>query len=282
MEYKFIEDLLFICKFKDISLEKFCGVLGISFEAVSRIKNGMIKPSNEILEKFYGYLFVNHIDLNRIKIEAFKNNNHQILLFHGSKNEVVGPLDLNHSHRFLDFGSGFYLGDNYEQSLDFVSFTNEGSIYVFDMIYDDLKILDLDVSLNWMLLIALNRGKLEEYHQTSLYNQLSNMVNDYDVIIAPIADNRMFSTIDDFVNSAISSEQAIHAIKKLSLGKQIVIKSEKALKQLNLLERLYVSKEEKNAAKSKKIQEINEGESYIRNAYKEYFGKGLSISEVFK
>ena len=91
----------------------------------------------------------------------------------------------------------------------------------------------------------------------------------------------MFTTIDDFTKSAISSDQAIHALKKLSLGNQIVFKSEKALRKIKILERLYVSKLEKEESKKQKIEIIKSADSFISEAYKKYARSGLYINEVF-
>lgn len=280
MKYSVINDIDLISKYLSISHEKLANKIGISFETISRIYTGEIEPSNEILEKIYSFIFDNGINLNRIKVDYYQKN-HDVVLYHGSKSELVENISLDFSREHVDLGKGFYAGDNYDQSLDFVSQTKEGSIYVLDVDYRNLNVLNIDVSLKWMLFIALNRSKLEKYKDTSLYKQLSKEMNSYDVLIAPIADNRMFTTIDDFVKSAITSEQAIHALKDLSLGKQIVFKTDKAINQIKIIERLYVSKSEKKKAYENKIQKIANADSFISDAYEKYIRQGQYISEVF-
>ena len=144
-----------------------------------------------------------------------------------------------------------------------------------------LKILNLDVSLDWVLFIAYNRGKLEEFKDTELYKKIASLKDDFDLIVGPIADNRMFDTIDDFLNNAITSIQAIHAIKDLSLGKQYLFRTKKALNHLVLIDRLYVSKIERKEAKEQKIQKIKNCEEYISKAYKDYIRQGEYIVEIF-
>ena len=280
MKYNVADDLKFISKCFSLSFDKLSKAMDVPKENLSRIINGQLEPSTELLEKIYGFIYDQNLNFNDVKIQSYKRN-HDVILVHGSKEELIGDISLDHSREHVDFGVGFYAGDNYQQALDFVCQTKKGSVYVLDVDYSDLNILNLEVSLDWMLLIALNRGKLEEYSNSSKYRELTDLISKYDVIIAPIADNRMFTTIDDFVSSAISSEQAIHAIKDLSLGKQIVFKTMKAIKRINVLERLYVSKSEKEAAKILKIQKINDADDFISNAYKKYVRQGKYIEEIF-
>ena len=123
---------------------------------------------------------------------------------------------------------------------------------------------------------------MEEYKDTDLYNKIKSYCNGFDVIIAPIADNRMFSTIESFFNMEITTEQAIHALDALRLGKQIVFKTEKGLSHLKMLEKLYVSKPERETSFVRKKDIIKKSENYIRDVYSQYLRKGLYISEVFK
>ena len=281
MKYNVAQDLKIISQYLSFSYEQLAEQIGIRAETISRIINCEIEPSNELLEKIYDYIFHQGINLNQTKIEYYQKN-HDVVLFHGSKDEIIGDLSLDYSRSHVDFGPGFYVGDNYQQSLDFVCQTKNGSIYVLDVKYKDLKVVELDLSLEWMLLIAINRGKLEKYNNSSLYKQIIKKYSEFDVIIAPIADNRMFTTIEDFARSAITSEQAIHALKDLSLGKQIVFKSQKALRNISILERLFVSKAEKEIAKKEKIQKILDSDNYINDAYEKYIRQGQYIGEIFK
>lgn len=281
MKYNVKGDLFLISQILSLSNQKIAEKASIPFENLSRIINGKIEASNDTLEKLYSFAYDHNVELNKLIIDAY-HHKYDIVLFHGSKDQIIGNLSLSHSREFVDFGAGFYVGDNYQQSLDFVCMTDNGSIYVLKVDYDNLKILNLDISLDWLLLIGINRGKLEKYKDTAKYKELVKKLNEYDVIIAPIADNRMFSTIEDFTRSAISTTQAIHALKDLSLGKQIVFKTEKALKQVTLLERLYVTKKEREVAKKNKIKKVEDSDKFIADAYAKYIRQGQYIDEVFK
>lgn len=281
MKYKVSEDIKLICDYLGLTQERFASEVGIPFETISRITNQAIEPTSEILEKIYSYIYSIGLNINKLKVEAYKRNSN-VLFFHGSKSEIIGDISLNYSRKDVDFGVGFYTGDNYEQSLDFICQKNDGSIYILDGDIAKLNVLQLEVSLEWMFIIAYHRGKLEKFHNTLKYKDIKKTIEDADVIIAPIADNRMFTTLDLFIEGAISTEQAIHALKDLSLGNQIVFKTIDSLKKLKMLERLYVCHQERANAQKEKMKKIFSAESFVENAYQQYKRLGLYIDEVFK
>lgn len=280
MKFNIKQDLLFASRAFDRSFSDISKELNIPLETISRIVNGSISPSNDLLEKIYSYIYSKNLNLNKCKVDIYSKNKN-LLLFHGSKFELEGEIDLNHSREHVDFEVGFYAGDNYQQSLDFICQKDNSSIYVLDVDCSNLKILKLDISLDWMLMIAINRGLLEEYKDTKKYTELIKALNNYDVIIAPIADNRMFNIIGDFTNYTITTEQAIHALKSLSLGNQSVFKTEKAIKRIKIIERLYICRAERNDAIKEKYERIEKNKNFAVNAYKKHLRQGLYISEVF-
>ncbi len=281
MEYNLALDLKVYCKYKNISLDEFSSLANVDMSVISKIVNNKTIVTDELLEKIYDVFYRDNFDINFYKIEQYKLT-HNVVLFHGAKEKIEGKLSLDYSRKFVDFGKGFYTGETYEQSLDFICQKDRGSVYVLDANYDGLKIKTLTVSLEWMIWIAINRGRVEEYKNTNLYQKIIKEMEEYDVIVAPIADNRMFTTINDFVNGGISSIAAINSIKALELGNQIIFKSEKALSQLKILDRLYVCKNIKRDALNEKINRINKSESFVRDNYRKYIRQGLYINEVFE
>ena len=280
MKYKVSDDLIFVSRFLNLSHEKLADQIGIPFETFSRLINNRLEPSEDLLEKIYSFIYKKGLELNKVKCEVYQKK-YLALFFHGSKNEIEGEISLDYSRSNVDFGPGFYMGDNYEQSLDFVASTKQGSIYIAKVDMSNLKILNLDIGLDWMLIIAFHRQKLERFNSSKEYQRIKQLISEYDVIVGPIADNRMFTTIEDFTNSSINSEQAIHALKDLSLGKQIVFKTKKAIKRIELIERLYVCADEKHKAEKHKIQKIIDADTYIRDAYEAHVHEGKYIKEVF-
>ena len=281
MEYRVDQDIKIICDYLSLSEKEFANEIGLPFETLSRIVNKKIKPSDEILEKIYSFAYEKEIRLNSKKVDAYKKN-YEVVLLHGAKSTIDGEISLEHSRIHVDLGKGFYTGNNYQQALDFVSHFPNSSIYIFRAKLQDLKILRLTESIDWMLMIALNRGMLEEFKNSKKYQQILDKCNSFDVIICPIADNRMFDSIEMFINGQVSSEAAIQALNSLHIGEQIVFKTEKAIKQLKPLERLYLCRKERIDSYKHKSQLLEQSEFNVVKVYREFTKQGLSILEVFK
>ena len=78
-----------------------------------------------------------------------------------------------------------------------------------------------------MLVIAYYRGWLTQYKHNEIIDKIVKKVENVDVIIAPIADNRMFDLISKFVDGSVTNEQCEHALAATNLSNQYVIKTTK-------------------------------------------------------
>ena len=281
MEYHVGLDIKLIAQILGITINALAEKINTTPETLSRIINGKIEPSSKMIESIYSFAYDSGLRINEEKV-SYYSKRCNVLLFHGSRNEIKGELSLSHSRDTVDFGTGFYTGDNYLQSLDFVSHHENSAIYLFEYKPSELKILNVDVSLEWMLYILYNRKMLAEYENTKLYKKIAKYCDGYDVIIAPIADNRMFSTIESFFKAEITTEQAFHTLNALRLGKQIVFKTNKSLKHLKMLEKLYISKPERESSIKRKIDIVEKTESEIRDITIKYLRQGLYLPELFE
>lgn len=70
-----------------------------------------------------------------------------------------------------------------------------------------------------MLTITYYRGWLSQYKQRVIIKNLINEVENADIVIAPIADNRMFDLISEFIDSSIINEQCEYALATTNLEK---------------------------------------------------------------
>lgn len=248
MEYTIIEDINAVLKLLNLSISDLAESLDVSRSTIHRILNKKTKPSALFLESFYSFAYSNQIrkiDLNNLKIQFAKDMSGSIL-FHGAKNQIDGPVDLDHSRINLDFGPGFYLGESYEQASSYVCSNEKSSVYIFDTNgLKGLKVKTFDVNEEWMLLICYFRGQLEKYENKEKIVKLKESISGCDVIVAPIANNNMYDIMNRFVKGFITNEQAISALSASSLGKQVVLISKKACKRIKMVNRLYLSKIEK-------------------------------------
>lgn len=88
----------------------------------------------------------------------------------------------------------------------------------------NLKNLNFNLDQDCMLAIAYYRGKLNDYKNHPIISEIIKKIEDADYIYAPIADNRMYQIIEQFID-----EQCKHCLAAINLGKQYVFLTEKAI-----------------------------------------------------
>ena len=142
-------------------------------------------------------------------------------IYHGSDREIKEP-DFKYANPNTDFGIGFYLTKSYEMASEWASHKNPAIVNEYELNLSGLKVCHLKLDETWLNYVAKNRG----YLKTSFND------NDYDVIIGPTADNKLKFALSKYVRGECSSEEALKQINGRNLHEQIVIKTDKAKKQL--------------------------------------------------
>lgn len=284
MDYNFSKDLLSIREILGLTQSELAAKLNVQQVTISRSEQGETKPSDALLEKVYGYAFDKKINLSKLKgmLWSEKVNPEHKLLFHGAKSIIEGPLDAHKSRTNNDFVQGFYTGESYEQAISFISGFNKSCVYFIDFNPENLKCRKYVVDQEWMLTIAYYRGALEGYESHPLIKKLIKKSRDCDYIIAPIADNRMFQIINSFVGGEITDEQCKHCLAATNLGYQYVFISDKAVKNINLVERVYISDSEKEHYKGIRTADSKLGADKVKLARIEYRGQGRYIDEILR
>ena len=283
MKYDASLDIKTVCQILNMSYSELANELGVARSTVTRIVNEESYPTELFLESFYSYMYNNthhNIRINQLKIKYAQDHSKSIL-FHGAKDSLEGDIDLNHSRTNIDFGSGFYLGESYEQSSSYVFPYKKSSVYIFDTTgLKSLKIKELDVSLEWMIAVSYYRGQLERFKESKYIKNLVKDLEQYDVIIAPIADNNMYEMMNQFARGDITDQQAIHALSASYLGKQHVLKTEKACQSVKIINRLYLCKEERldieQERKGNALNSLNNAKKIIE----QYRRKGKYVEEI--
>ncbi len=284
MDYNFSDDLKAIRAILGITQTELAKRIGVQQVTLSRNELGKTAASERLLEQVYSFAFDNSIKLGRLKemmwLEDLKPGHK--LLFHGAKSEIQGEISVNRSRTNNDFGQGFYTGERYDQAISFVSGFDRSSVYYLDFDETDLKCKQYKVDRKWMLTIAYYRGTLDEYREHPVVKKLVNEVRDCDYVVAPIADNRMFQIINSFIAGEITDEQCKHCLAATNLGNQYVFTSEKAVRKLKILERSYISSNEREHYKSIRTEETKLGDDKVKLARRQYRGKGKYIDDILK
>ncbi len=278
LSYKIVEDIKFFLEAEKTDIETLAKKANISKTLIYEIlKKGTSSKQN--CERIYSYMYNLGYRINKVKEEFLKETS-KFILFHGSKTGLQ-EIKYDGSRRNCDFGEGFYLGQTYDNAACFVCENDNSSIYSFELNTKGLSILEFDCSLEWMLAICYYRGTIKEYSESKIVKQIIEKVETSDLIIAPIADNRMFYIMSLFANGDINSKIAIHSLSASFMGKQFVLKTKKALSNLKAIEKYYICQPEKDSYIQFLENRTNEIETKLKMAKREY-RDGLFIEEILK
>lgn len=282
MKYNFSKDLQSIREILGLTQNEFAKQIGVEQVTISRNELGKTDPSAKLLERVYIYAFVKNIKINKLKEMLWRDDleKNEKLLFHGAKSGIDGEIDIHRGRCNNDFGQGFYTGESYEQAISFVSGFEHSSVYYICFDDRNLKSKRYKVDQEWMMTIAYYRGALDEYKNHPAIRKLIEQSRDCDYIIAPIADNRMFQIINSFIDGEITDEQCKHCLAATNLGMQYILISEKAASQAKLIERCYISENEREYYKNVRFEESKLGANKVKLARKQYRGKGQYIDEI--
>lgn len=278
------EDLKKVKVLLNYTNEELANEIGVNRSTLSRWIKNESYPNSLTLNKIYSYIYNKGINLNLIDEELYKSkvSKNNMILFHGSKSGIDGELTIEKSYEKKDFGKGFYLGESVKQAVSFVSNYPSSVLYIIELKdIDKLKIKQFDVSKEWMILVAYFRGRIDNYFESTYLKSLLDSIKGVDVIIAPIADNSMYSIINDFIEGVITDEQCINALSANCLGKQVVILNDKTLKNnVRIIKESFLCVEEKNQYEVEKESDRNVGKAKMILARREYAGIGKYIEEI--
>ena len=148
---------------------------------------------------------------------------------------------------------------------------------------EKLKLLEELYDLTLRQQKAINLGLIPRFMRLlDQREEVIKKIESCDLLIAPIADNKMFDILNQFAEGLINTKQAIHCLSASRLGKQYVIISDKALNRLKPIERLYLCKEEKEKSKSDSFERSLLIQSKLDFAKRNFRNEGEYIDEVLK
>ena len=277
-EYRIKEDIGFIIeaeKINTLELSESTRISRTTLKAIEKRGNA----ADEVCEKLYSYIYKHNYRINSVK-EELTREKYGNVLFHGSK-YGLSDITVSGSRKNCDFGNGFYLGQTYNQALSFVYEYDSASVYSFKYSLEGLKCVEFDCSLDWMIAICYYRGTIKKYTGSKMVQDIVKKIEEADIIIAPIADNKMFYVMSQFAEGEINADVAIHSLSASRLGLQYIIKTDRALKNLVPIERYYLSVPERKDCRSALIERGYEIDTKLKLAKRE-FKTGLYIEELLK
>ena len=143
-----------------------------------------------------------------------------------------------------------------------------------------LRAVEVPANIDWAMLVAFHRGKMEKIAGTPLYEKYRAMTLNKDLVIGCIANDRMFYVIDNFFIGNITDTALVNSLAALQLGKQYVAVSEKGCEavtiekeiEISWLERLFI----KDVAEENRAKGVSMANDICRN----YRREGLFFDEL--
>lgn len=297
-DLQIIEDFFTEEEDYESSFVEMCNKIGISADEYIGIKYGNINPTKEQLESIYNYAYMRGLFLNEISwqecLDEYRKERVKVCT-HGARTNIVGDIRLdanklgtderktiaNYSGgESNDFAEGFYLGQDISQAGMFVGQEPNSSLYILTFDPKGLKCAYFNVDEDWMLAVGLFRNKLTQYENHPKLIAIRDKVANCDFVFAPIADNKVFEVIDAFTAGEITNMQCLYALSATHLGYQYVVKTQKALDNLKIIQHLYYCALEKSMYNKESDIESNTSINKAIIAKKRYKDQGKFISEI--
>ena len=207
------------------------------------------------------------------------NNSEIITLYHGSKEGIQGDIaPVSRVH--CDFGRGFYMGTDRTRPLTLICNYPNAKLYALSVDLSNLKVFNIEVGLDWAMVIAYHRGKMDMIKNSKLYNQFANLCKDYDMIIGYIANDRMFVVLDRFFNGEITDIALINSLSALKLGKQYVALSKKACQKIKILDEQELSENDRDKLKQESEANRLNGIAMADEICRKYRREGRYFDEI--
>ena len=155
-----------------------------------------------------------------------------MICYHGSDTIVDSPRILEEK-RPLDFGGGFYVTTSEAQAKSWaikVAYRNNNNHRCINRYEFDLEKAKLELTVihfetadeKWLDFICDNRS--------------GKSTGDYDIVIGPVADDRVYRVVVEYENGDLDKETALKNLKTESLCDQILFHTENALKCLKYID----------------------------------------------
>ena len=279
-----MKDLIKAIRFAaNMNQEQFASALGTTPLSINRWENGKTLPNRMAQTQLYNFCKEHAIDVAQLIIDtkAYGDTDNKLVLYHGSKKGLEGDI-APISRSECDFGKGFYMGTNTLQPLTLVCNEDKPKFYTVELDMTGLKVLTVEIGMDWAMLIAYYRKEMESAKGTPIYEKYAHMADGYDVIIGYIANDRMYTELSRFFNKTLTDVALINCLSALDLGKQYVAISEKACKQIKILKEEPLSQLELSLLKDMSAERRKEGIALAEEIEVKYRREGKFFDEILK
>lgn len=267
----------------NMNQEQFASALGTTVVSINRWENGKSIPNQMAQTNIHQFCKAQKIDVaelvtDMLRYEHPKNDGRNIF-YHGSKKGIIGDI-APISREECDFGQGFYMGTGTLQPLTLVCAEDKPKFYTVEFDLSGLKVLEVEIGMDWAMTIAYYRKQMEKVKDTPIYTKYAHFADGYDVIVGYIANDRMYTELARFFNGTITDVALLKCLSVLDLGKQYVAITQKACDQIKILEERDLHLLERLALQDKSVERRAEGIALADEVVKQYRREGLFFDEI--
>lgn len=275
-----------IRQYAGLSQQSFGEKLGVTFATVNRWENGKAIPNKLAQTKLYDFCKERNIPVYNMTMQhiqeeaaALKTDERRMVLYHGSKSGIDGRI-APISREKCDFGAGFYMGTEPAQPLTLICDFEKSRFYIVSILLEDLNTLEVPADLDWSMIVAYNRGKMEKIKGTNLYEKYRLLCEKMDIIIGSIANDRMFYVLDNFFLGNITDLALIKSLSALQLGKQYVAVTQKGCDAVKIEKEIAISYLERRFLQDVSEENRAKGIKAANDICKNYRREGAFFDEI--
>ena len=267
----------------NMSQEQFASALGTTAVSINRWENGKAVPNQMAQKNLHQFCKNQGIDVADIVTEMLHyehtEDHGRNIFYHGSKKGIIGAI-APISREECDFGQGFYMGTSTLQPLTLVCAEDKPKFYTVEFDLSGLKVLEVEIGMDWAMMIAYYRKQMEKVKDTPIYEKYAHFADGYDVIVGYIANDRMYTELARFFNGTVTDVALHKCLSVLDLGKQYVAITQKACDQIKILEERDLYLLERLALQDKSVERRTEGIALADEVVKQYRREGQFFDEI--
>lgn len=267
----------------DMSQEQFAKELGTSVVSINRWENAKSLPNPMAQQQLYSFCEKHNVDIADVIVDKYRyeHDDDRLILYHGSKQGIVGNIQPK-SREDCDFGCGFYTGTDTIQPLTLVCGEPNPKFYVVDLDLTGLKTLDMELGLEWAMVVAYHRGYMDIIKGTEMYEKYAHFLDGYDMVIGYIANDRLYTELTRFFNGDITDVALMNCLVALDLGKQYVAKTQKGCDALMIVAESDIHQMELLALREKSAIRRKESYAIASEIEKKYRREGKYFDEILR
>jgi hypothetical protein len=158
-------------------------------------------------------------------------------LYHGGSVAVPHPQPVSpERNRPLDFGSGFYTTTSLEQARRWIGIRRRQDASFGKGVISEFEVDDAALAGSGLKIKRFSSSNLDPWFDFVMANRhVRGFAHSYDVVIGPVANDKVFTTLTLYETGVLDKMQAILQLKTYVLWDQYLFHTEASLQYLRYL-----------------------------------------------